>query len=177
MNGYVVFLCFAIGWVEANFHRGDYVQTSRRGQFHGQRTSWHDLQGRHCPRFGIDATVAVPLPKPKAYDQLEEYKIQLAFDHERLLTSWAIVLAQPNTPGAGLSIISSQKLKQDVLVPFIRVQLWKRNDALVNIRVDASRLPDPFVKNWHPEILEEYKNRDQWPKHVLVKLLYASRVV
>lgn len=48
-----------------NFHPGDFVQTSRRAQFHGQRTHWHDLLGRHCPKFGQYNVVAIPLPKPK----------------------------------------------------------------------------------------------------------------
>lgn len=70
----------------ANFHEDDFVPTSRRAQFHGvriltctelqqhgllqkgmteinvctlqSRTHWHDLLGRHCPRFGRDHLVS-----------------------------------------------------------------------------------------------------------------------
>lgn len=151
-----------------DFHSGDFVQTSRRSQFHSQRTSWHDLQGRHCPRFNVDATVAVPIPKPKDYDQLDEYKIQFAFDHERLFSSWLTILAKPNSPGAGFDVFHPHKLTNDVLIPFVRVRLWKREDALLRVTIEGSRLPDVFMKS-HPDIVEEYKNREQWPKHVLVK--------
>ena len=162
----VIVLCVAL--VDGNFHVGDYVQTSRRSQFHQQRTSWHDLQGRHCPKFNVDSTVAIPIPKPVKDDQLDAYKIQFTFDHERLYASWLTILAKPNAPGAGFDVSHARKWTNDVLIPFVRVRLWKREDELLKVKIEGSRVPDVYMKA-HPDIVEEY-HRDQWPKHVLVQL-------
>ncbi len=110
------------------FHDGDIVPTSRRAQFHGvgvrglayfiysaqtnlrpspqSRTTWHDVVGQFCPRFGMDRLVcdaelryevqndwyvfppthtqthqvAIPLPRPIGYETADEYKIMLSFD-------------------------------------------------------------------------------------------------
>lgn len=70
-------------FASANFLEGEFVPTARRAQFHGVRiamprmesslyvtiapvpqmmlqvrTTWHDLLGRHCPRFGQDRVVS-----------------------------------------------------------------------------------------------------------------------
>ena len=151
----------------ANFHAGDFVQMSRRGQFRQQRTTWHDLQGRHCPRFNVDTRVAIPIHKPKDYDELDEYKMQLSLDHGRLFSAWVTILAKPDAPGAGIDLFHAHRLTDDVLIPYVHVQLWKREDTLLKMRVDSRRLPEAYMKE-HPEIVAEYRNRDQWPKHVLV---------
>ena len=44
------------------------------------RTQWHDLIGRHCPRFAQDRTVVLPLPRPVGYLGEEEYKLALSFE-------------------------------------------------------------------------------------------------
>lgn len=85
-------LSFSIKPATADFHRGDLVPASRRAQFHGSRTTWHDLFARHCPTFGVDAVVAVPLPKPLSFRDNDEYKLQLSFDHDRHVTRWVTVL-------------------------------------------------------------------------------------
>lgn len=64
LTGILFFLVVFIKSGSGNFHPGDFVQTSRRGQFHGQRTHWHDLLGRHCPKFGEYNVIALPIPKP-----------------------------------------------------------------------------------------------------------------
>jgi len=51
----------------ADYHAGDFIPTARKGQFQGTRTQWHDLIGRHCPRFAQDRTVMLPLPRPVGY--------------------------------------------------------------------------------------------------------------
>lgn len=124
----------------AEYRVGDFVPTARRGQFHGvracaarsapvltrlapqSRTQWHDLLGRHCPKFGHTKTVrcwrlprrpqqaadfgtlrpqvAVPLPRPVAFSPGDEYKLALAFDGDRFLTPWLPVLGKraPEVP-------------------------------------------------------------------------------
>jgi hypothetical protein len=75
-----------------DFHRGDLIASSRRAQFHGQRTQWHDLLARHCPSFGEDRVVAIALPKPLELKDTDDYKLALAFDHDRHLTGWLTLI-------------------------------------------------------------------------------------
>lgn len=168
-----LFCVLEFGVVSGNFHYGDYVQMARRSQFNYQRTSWHDLQGRHCPRFEQDSVVSIPIPKPKLFNEVDEYKIQLAFDHERLLSSWLTILAKPDSPGAGFAIFHEHKLTDDVLIPYVKVSLWKREDELLRVQVHSARLPETYM-SIHPGLVEEYKNRSHWPKHVLVKYEWES---
>ena len=81
---------FAIA--RGDFHRGDLIASSRRAQFHGQRTQWHDLLARHCPSFGVDRVVAVALPRPLELKEQDDYKLALAFDHDRHLTGWLTLI-------------------------------------------------------------------------------------
>ena len=81
---------FAIA--RGDFHRGDLIASSRRAQFHGQRTQWHDLLARHCPTFGVDRVVAVALPRPLELKEQDDYKLALAFDHDRHLTGWLTLI-------------------------------------------------------------------------------------
>ena len=131
-------LC-ALRLCDAEYHVGDFVPTARRAQFHGvrarlgattaqplsaarclqSRTQWHDLLGRHCPKFGHSKTVrprrlrwrlpapltaraqvAVPLPRPVGFAAGDEYKLALAFDGDRFLTQWLPVLGKraPEVP-------------------------------------------------------------------------------
>ena len=131
-------LC-ALRLCDAEYHVGDFVPTARRAQFHGvraavcrsdrsapergprlqSRTQWHDLLGRHCPKFGHSKTVrprrrrrrppasltahsqvAVPLPRPVGFAAGDEYKLALAFDGDRFLTQWLPVLGRraPEVP-------------------------------------------------------------------------------
>lgn len=75
-----------------DFHRGDLIASSRRAQFHGHRTQWHDLLARHCPSFGVDRVVAIALPKPLELKEEDDYKLALAFDHDRHLTGWLTLI-------------------------------------------------------------------------------------
>ncbi|KAK3244456.1 hypothetical protein CYMTET_45929, partial [Cymbomonas tetramitiformis] len=86
-----VLLCTA-SLADADYHAGDFVPMARRAQFHGTRTQWHDVLGRHCPRFGQDSTVVVPLPKPVGLGQNDDYKLSLSFEGERFVTPWVAVL-------------------------------------------------------------------------------------
>ena len=78
----------------ADFHRGDLVPTSRRAQFHGERTAWHDLLATHCPTFDRDGVVAVPLPRPTNLSDDDAYKIRLSFDSDRHHTDWMTVIPE-----------------------------------------------------------------------------------
>ena len=83
--------CF-FAHARGDFRRGDLIASSRRAQFHGQRTQWHDLLARHCPSFGVDRVVAIALPKPLELKEEDDYKLALAFDHDRHLTGWLTLI-------------------------------------------------------------------------------------
>ncbi|MCL7029167.1 hypothetical protein MKW94_015394, partial [Papaver nudicaule] len=36
------------------YRPGDIVPMSKMGQYHSQRTVWHDMIGRQCPVFGVN---------------------------------------------------------------------------------------------------------------------------
>lgn len=160
--------------VWGNFHAGDFVQTSRKSQYTGARTHWHDLLGRHCPRFGQDNLVLIPLPRPKDYRAVGDYKLQLSFDHERLTTAWLPIIAAMPSPMAASSGVNA--VPENVHVPFIDVELTRRGEQLLRATAKSVRVPDSLVPYFveHPTILEEYKDATMWPKHVLVRYQWRS---
>ncbi|KAL3161947.1 hypothetical protein ABBQ38_009029 [Trebouxia sp. C0009 RCD-2024] len=141
--------------VPANFLEGEFVPTARRAQFHGVRTSWHDLLGRHCPRFGQDRVVAVPLPHPKGQRPSDDYKVSFAFDHDRLVTHWLRVIGK-HAPGA----------------PLVDIELTQRADVLVSAKAKVLPVP-PFYLQEHSQLIEEFQNSTHWPKHLLVRYHWA----
>jgi hypothetical protein len=86
-----VTLCLVFVPATCDFHRGDLIATSRRAQFHGSRTQWHDLLARHCPIFGVDSVVAISLPEPRELRADDSYKLAFSFDHDRHLTGWMTI--------------------------------------------------------------------------------------
>lgn len=95
------------------FHDGEFVASARRSQFRQvllmlrvyvqqgcaycelpftrylhvqQRTEWHDLLGRHCPRFGRHQVVTVPIQRPAKWVPDDDYKLMLSFDCTLLVT-------------------------------------------------------------------------------------------
>ena len=84
IQSFTVFVVISLSWLgpaASSFREGEFVPTARRAQFHGvrlclslsglescrfaastvalqARTTWHDLLGRHCPRFGQDRVVS-----------------------------------------------------------------------------------------------------------------------
>ena len=44
------------------------------------RTHWHDVLAHHCPKFGVDRLVAVPIPQPIGFLAADDYKVQFSFD-------------------------------------------------------------------------------------------------
>ncbi|KAK9836933.1 hypothetical protein WJX81_000603 [Elliptochloris bilobata] len=125
--------------------------TSRRAQFHGVRTTWHDLLGRNCPRFGIDTLTVIQLPHPKAFGQADAYKVQLAFDGDRVLTPWLKLIGK-GAPD----------------VPLLDVALMRSGAALASASAKAVNLPDAYLYDHHA-LAEEFRNATAWPKHLLVQ--------
>mmetsp|Transcript_26159 Transcript_26159/g.46522 ORF Transcript_26159/g.46522 Transcript_26159/m.46522 type:complete len:219 (-) Transcript_26159:98-754(-) len=124
-----------------------------------KRTHWHDLLGRHCPRFGLDKVVAVPLPKPvdfKPQGGTFEYKLSLSFNGDRFHTPW-------------LSVIG----KKINAVPMIEVDLVRSGSQLRSVR--AKVVPAPgTIGDTHKQLLEEFGNIELWPKHLLIQYKWTS---
>lgn len=145
------FLAASLTAVHANlYHEGDFVPAARKAQFHAQRTEWRDLLGRHCPRFGMDQLVVLPLEEPAMWHKDDEYKLMLSFDSDRLLTTWLTVLGPGRAP------------------PLITVTLTSVGGELRRAHAAAAPLPPAYLAK-HPRLTEEYTDAKLWPKHVLIE--------
>ena len=125
------------------------------------RTQWVDLTGRHCPRFGDDATLALPLPPPTLPDGASlrgTYKVQLAFDGERLRTPWLTV----GGGGAGVGG-----------VPVVAVTLTRAGRRLVSARAAVADAPPEYVAA-HPAVGGEWAPGAPWPRHAPLVIGWAS---
>ncbi|KAI3987167.1 hypothetical protein MKX01_031651 [Papaver californicum] len=81
------FLCLAS--ISVAYRPGDIVPMSKMGQYHSQRTVWHDMIGRQCPIFGVNREVLLPLAKPTGYTGADPYKISFQVGKEKFLISLA----------------------------------------------------------------------------------------
>lgn len=82
------------------------------------------MTGAHCPRFGESHTVVLPLPRPAnaSYAELREYKLQLAFDHDRFVTPWLALWGQ-GAPEA----------------PLLEVHLTRAGEVLLDVEARVRR--------------------------------------
>lgn len=151
-----------------DFHRGDLVPTARRAQFHGVRTHWHDLLGKHCPKFALDHIVALPIPRPVSFKEEDEYKIAFTFDGDRHLTSWLTILSKP------LAELHSHDEKNPV-VPMIDVELQHGGGEIHKARARTVAVSDAYLKE-HAELVREYHNATAWPKHLLIRYRWVETV-
>ncbi|BBN16938.1 hypothetical protein MPTK1_7g10600 [Marchantia polymorpha subsp. ruderalis] len=149
--GLVVFVdrCSAYG-------QGDFVPTSRKGQYHNMRTDWMDQLGRHCPRFGIDNEVVLPLPKPTGYTGADPYKISLQFGSERYQTPWLFVVG-----------------RQSPEVPMIDVTLRYAGSDFLGATAKVVNMPESYLKE-HASIKTNFWEPNMWPKHVLVRYVWEE---
>eukprot|EP00798_Chlamydomonas_sp_ICE-L_P006710 gene6710-3380_t len=145
----------------ASAHReGDFIQASRRSQFQELRTQWSDLVGHHCPRFGADRLVAIPVPKPEkefTYTAQETYKIQLSFDDDSFITSWISIIGRHAPP-----------------VPVLDVEIRRSGDEITRVTARVEYAPDAYIKN-HAQLVNEFKNTTHWPKHLLVRYRFNTQ--
>jgi hypothetical protein len=116
-----------------------------------QRTQWHDLLGRHCPKFGHTKTVAIPLPEPIGFAPGDEYKLALSADRDKLHTPWLTLLGK-NAPA----------------VPLVDVTLSHAGGVVRSMHAKSVPVPAPFLV-LHADLVAEWKNATAWPKHVLVR--------
>ncbi|KAK9805044.1 hypothetical protein WJX73_006255 [Symbiochloris irregularis] len=134
-----------------SFEVGDFVPASRRSQYAASRTNWHDLLSRHCPHFGQNKLVALPLPQPRGFTAVtDSYKVQLSFHGDRLLTSWIRLM------GKGAPV-----------VPYVHVTLTRRGAALKAVKAEVAAVPQQYLITHHA-LITEFSNASHWPKHLLL---------
>ncbi|KAG1680941.1 hypothetical protein FOA52_009900 [Chlamydomonas sp. UWO 241] len=151
----LVLSCLASG--AAAFREGEFIPTARKAQFHEVRTQWHDLMGSHCPRFGQERLVALPLPKPhESLAVKDAYKLQLSFDGDRHVTPWLKVLG----PGA-------------LPVPVVHVTLRRAGEEILGVVATVHTAPVEY-EHQHKALVDEWLNASAWPKHLLIKYHFIS---
>ncbi|PKU68125.1 hypothetical protein MA16_Dca025254 [Dendrobium catenatum] len=79
------------------YRPGEIVPISRAGQYHGSRTVWHDLIGRHCPIFAVNREVLMPIAKPTGYTGADAYKISFQVGNEKFYIPWLFVINRKST--------------------------------------------------------------------------------
>lgn len=130
---------------------GDYVPMARKGQFHNMRTHWHDIIGRHCPRFGIKRDVVLPIPRPVGYDSGDTYKISLMVGKERFTTPWLLIMG-----------------RKSGTMPLVDVTLTHFAGELRGVKATAEPMPQEYIDK-HTDVVIQYHNSSHWPKHILVR--------
>lgn len=137
------------------YQTGDPVPVARRGQFHGQTTSWMDQLGRHCPHFGVDTEVVMPLPKPVGFTESENYKISFQFGREKYLTPWLLMIGR----------------KQ---VPMLEVTLRHSGGDLEGVTTKVVPMPEKYLTE-HASIRQKFEDPADWPKHILVQYTWVEK--
>lgn len=142
----------------ANFYDDEFVPAARRALFHGVRTHWHDLLGRHCPRFGEDLLVAIPIPLPKGWVAADNYKIQFTYDGDRLVTPWLKIIGKgAPTP------------------PLLHIHFTRSSDSLRSVSAKVLPVPQGYLYAHH-QLLQEFQNATIWPKHLLVEYSWTTQL-
>ena len=188
---YLLVALLAATWFEpslADYHHGDLVPTARRAQFHGQRTHWHDLTARHCPKFGEDHAVAVPIPKPTSWREDDEYKISLSFEGDRHLTGWLLVMSksireahEEAVANAGRGKRTSRFDKDNKrgdedpgVVPMLDIEITHGRGEIRAVKADTVAVGRKYLKT-HRSLVEEFHNHTVWPKHLLVRYRWTEK--
>ncbi|KNA13879.1 hypothetical protein SOVF_112650, partial [Spinacia oleracea] len=133
------------------YRPGDIVPLNRMGQYHSSRTVWHDIVGRHCPIFGVNREVLMPVPKPTGYTGADPYKLAFQVGREKFLLPWLYVVNRKSSE-----------------VPMILMHLRYSGGDLLGITAKVVDMPHHYVEI-HPDIRKQFWDPQHWPKHVLVR--------
>ncbi|XP_052175305.1 uncharacterized protein LOC127790072 [Diospyros lotus] len=139
------------------YRPGDIVPMSRMGQYHSSRTVWHDMIGRHCPIFGVNREVLIPLPKPTGYTGADPYKISFQVGREKFFVPWLFVINRKSPE-----------------VPMIDVHLRYSGSDLLGVTGKVVDMPHRYVE-MHSDIRKQFWDPQHWPKHVLVRYTWKEQ--
>ncbi|KAK8971296.1 hypothetical protein KSP40_PGU010719 [Platanthera guangdongensis] len=146
----LVSTCFA-------YRPGEIVPTSKAGQYHGSRTVWHDLIGRHCPIFAVNREVLMPIAKPTGYTGADPYKISFQVGNEKFYSPWLLLINRKSTD-----------------VPMIDVHLRYSGSDLYGVTAKVVDMPKHYIEV-HPEVHKHFWDPEHWPKHVLVRYTWEEK--
>ncbi|KAG6596313.1 hypothetical protein SDJN03_09493, partial [Cucurbita argyrosperma subsp. sororia] len=139
------------------YRPGDIVPMSKMGQYHSSRTVWHDMIGRHCPIFGVNREVLVPIPKPVGYTGADPYKISFQVGKEKFLVPWLLVIN-----------------RKSAQVPMIDVHLRYSGSDLHGVTAKVMDMPHIYLDS-HPHISQQFWDQQHWPKHILVRYTWEEQ--
>ncbi|CAK9323407.1 unnamed protein product [Citrullus colocynthis] len=139
------------------YRPGDIVPMSKMGQYHSSRTVWHDMIGRHCPIFGVNREVLVPIPKPVGYTGADPYKISFQVGKEKFLVPWLLVINRKSAE-----------------VPMIDVHLRYSGSDLHGVTAKVVDMPHIYIDT-HPNISKQFWDQQHWPKHILVRYTWEEQ--
>ncbi|XP_008442331.1 uncharacterized protein LOC103486235 isoform X1 [Cucumis melo] len=153
------------------YRPGDIVPMSKMGQYHSSRTVWHDMIGRHCPIFGVNREVLVPIPKPVGYTGADPYKISFQVGKEKFLVPWLLVINRKSAE-----------------VPMIDVHLRYSGSDLHGVTAKVVDMPHilkfspgllttffSIDTDTHPHITKQFWDQQHWPKHILVRYTWEEQ--
>lgn len=116
-----------------------------------------DFLGHHCPRFGIDREVLLPVPKPIGYTGADAYKVALQIGKEKFHTPWLFVVG-----------------RQSSEVPMISVKLRYAGGDLQGAIAKVENMPHKYVVQ-HEAVMKHYWDVQRWPKHILVQYQWEEK--
>ncbi|XP_023739855.1 uncharacterized protein LOC111887954 [Lactuca sativa] len=141
----------------AAYRPGDIVPMSKMGQYHSSRTVWHDMIGRHCPIFGVNREVLVPISKPTGFTGADPYKISFQVGKEKYYIPWLLVINRKSSE-----------------VPMIDVHLRYSGSDFLGVTAKVLDMPHNYVE-LHSDIGKQFWDTQIWPKHVLVRYTWEEQ--
>lgn len=152
-----LFLLSCLARPSLAYRPGDVIPMAKSGQYHGSRTIWHDVIGRHCPIFAVNREVLIPLEKPTGYTGADPYKISFQVGHEKFLIPWLYVINRKSAE-----------------VPMIDVHLRYTGGDLQGVTAKVIDMPHHYIEV-HSNIRQHFWDPQHWPKHVLVRYTWDER--
>ncbi|KAH6557259.1 hypothetical protein KP509_1Z125200 [Ceratopteris richardii] len=152
--GWLLFLlvcCCALPYTCFCYKPGDFVPMAIQTQYHSMRSPWEDVLGHHCPRFGIDKEIVLPIPKPTGYTGSDPYKIALQIGKEKFHTPWLFVIGR----------LGSE-------IPMIIVKLKYSAGDLQGAVVKLESMPQQYIVK-HEAVMKNYWDINRWPKQILIQ--------
>ncbi|PKA66867.1 hypothetical protein AXF42_Ash003524 [Apostasia shenzhenica] len=150
-----LFLC-SLAPTSLAYRPRDIVTMSKAGQYHGSRTVWNEVIGRHCPIFAVNREVLMPIEKPVGYTGADPYKISFHFGHEKFHVPWLLLINRKSTR-----------------VPMIDVHLKYSGSDLHGVTAKVLDMPHHYIEV-HQGIQKNFWDPDHWPKHVLVRYTWEE---